>query len=42
MRGIFLDETPSQYQGASAVFLDTLRRAVKAQTGLGGDPLVSF
>jgi hypothetical protein len=41
MEGIFLDETPSQYQPASAQFLDTLARSITSQTGFGKDPLVS-
>jgi len=41
MQGIFLDETPSQYQPASAQFLDTLAGAITSQTGFGKDPLVS-
>ena len=41
MHGIFLDETPSQYQPASVQFLDTLAASIKSQTGLGKDPLVS-
>jgi hypothetical protein len=41
MHGIFLDETPSQYQPASVQFLDTLAASIKSQTGFGKDPLVS-
>jgi len=41
MQGIFLDETPSQYQAASAIFLDTLADSINSDTGFGKDPFVS-
>ncbi|TVY49352.1 Spherulin [Lachnellula occidentalis] len=40
LQGIFLDETPSQYQATSAKFLDTLADSITSQTGLGTDPLI--
>ena len=42
MQGIFLDETPSQYEPVSALFLDTLAGSITSHTGFGKDPLVSF
>jgi len=41
MQGIFLDETPAQYNNASAQFLDTVAVAIRTATGFGSDPLVS-
>jgi hypothetical protein len=41
VHGIFLDETPSQYDSASAEFFETIESAVKSAEGLGSDPLVS-
>ncbi|TVY15145.1 Spherulin-4 [Lachnellula arida] len=40
VQGIFLDETPSQYQPASTLFLDTLAESITSQTGFGTDPLI--
>ena len=40
MRGIFLDETPSQYDEASAGFFETIAASIRSATGLGEDPLV--
>jgi hypothetical protein len=42
MRGIFLDETPSQYDAASAEFFETIAASIRSKTGLGEDPLVSL
>lgn len=42
MHGIFLDETPSQYDNASAEFLQTIESAVVSAAGLGDNPLVSI
>jgi hypothetical protein len=41
MNGIFLDETPSQYDDASAEFFETIESAVRSSEGLGINPLVS-
>jgi hypothetical protein len=41
MRGIFLDETTSQYEPASAQFYETIASAVRSEAGLGSNPLVS-
>jgi hypothetical protein len=41
MQGIFLDETPAQYDGANAQFFETIASAVRSETGLGTNPLVS-
>ncbi|TVY83392.1 Spherulin-4, partial [Lachnellula suecica] len=40
VHGIFLDETPSQYQLASARYLDTLASAINSDTGFGKNPLI--
>lgn len=40
MHGIFLDETPSQYDTASAEYYEAIASAVKSDDGLGKDPLV--
>ncbi|KAF4628416.1 hypothetical protein G7Y89_g9730 [Cudoniella acicularis] len=40
MNGIFLDETPNEYNAASALFLEKLAVAIRSQTGLGKDPLI--
>jgi len=40
MHGIFLDETPSQYDTASAEYYETIASAVRSDDGLGTDPLV--
>jgi hypothetical protein len=42
MRGIFLDETPSQYDAASEEFFETIAASIRSKTGLGEDPLVSL
>ncbi len=42
MHGIFLDETPSSWNNASAKFLQTIASAIQAASGFGIDPLVSF
>lgn len=42
MRGIFLDETPSGYDAASAEFFETIAASIRSGTGLGEDPLVSL
>lgn len=42
MKGIFLDEAPSNYDTASAQFFDTIAAAVKSEAGLGSNPLVSW
>ena len=42
MQGIFLDETPSQYDTASAEFFETIAASIRSATGLGKDPLVSL
>jgi hypothetical protein len=41
MQGIFLDETPAQYDSANAQFFETIASAVRSETGLGSNPLVS-
>jgi hypothetical protein len=41
MRGIFLDETPSQYDDASARVLETTAASIRSSTGFGTNPLVS-
>lgn len=41
MHGIFLDETSSQYEPASAQFFETIASAVRSEAGLGLNPLVS-
>jgi hypothetical protein len=40
MQGIFLDETPTQYDTASAQFFETIALAVRSEAGLGSNPLV--
>jgi len=40
MHGIFLDETPSQYDTASAEYYETIASAVRSEDGLGKNPLV--
>jgi hypothetical protein len=40
MRGIFLDETPSQYEAASAEFFEAIAASIRSSPGLGSDPLV--
>jgi hypothetical protein len=43
MRGIFLDETPSLYEDASARFLETIAASIRsAASGFGTEPVVSF
>jgi hypothetical protein len=42
MHGIFLDETPTKYDTASAQFFEAINAAVKVDTGLGNNPLVSY
>jgi hypothetical protein len=42
MHGIFLDETPSQYDAASAEFFETIESAVRSAVGLGNNPLVRY
>jgi Spherulation-specific family 4 len=41
MHGIFFDETSSQYEPANAQFFETIASAVRSETGLGSNPLVS-
>lgn len=40
MHGIFLDETSSQYEPASAHFFETIASAVRSEAGLGLNPLI--
>ncbi|KAH8802482.1 Spherulation-specific family 4-domain-containing protein [Xylogone sp. PMI_703] len=40
MHGIFLDETPAQYDDASAQFLQTIESAIVSAPGLGSHPLI--
>lgn len=40
MNGIFLDETPSQYDEASAEYYETIESAVRSSDGLGINPLI--
>lgn len=42
MEGIFLDETPSQFDGASARYLETVGTGIRSSTGFGSNPLVSY
>jgi hypothetical protein len=42
MRGIFLDETPSGYDAASAEFYETIAAGIRSDAGLGENPLVSL
>jgi hypothetical protein len=42
MHGIFLDETPTEYNSASARYYETIASAVRSETGLGEDPLVRY
>jgi hypothetical protein len=42
MHGIFLDETTSQYEPASAQFYETIASGVRSEAGLGSNPLVSL
>lgn len=41
VQGIFLDETPAQYNDASADSLETIAAHVKSAAGFGRNPLVS-
>ena len=41
MHGIFLDETSSQYEPASAQFYETIASAVRSEAGFGSNSLVS-
>ena len=41
IRGIFFDETPSQWDSQTADFLHDIDLAVRTSSGLGLDPLVS-
>ncbi|KAM0137666.1 hypothetical protein ACHAP3_003895 [Botrytis cinerea] len=40
VRGIFFDETPSQWSASNASFLANINAAVKGNSGLGAEPLV--
>jgi len=40
VRGIFLDETPSQYDAASAEFFETIAASIRSAPGLGDHPLI--
>lgn len=42
LRGIFFDETPSQYEPRKASFLDTLHAAVRSEVGFGSQCMVGF
>jgi len=42
MRGIFFDETPSQYEPRIAQFLGTAHAAVRSAAGFGSQCLVSY
>lgn len=41
VRGIFVDETPQQYDASSAAYLENLTDFVKGLHGFGADPVVS-
>lgn len=41
VRGIFFDETPSQWSSTNASFLRSINSLVKGSDGMGTDPLVS-
>lgn len=40
MEGIFLDETPSQFDGASAQYLETTAAGIRSSTGFGSNPMI--
>jgi hypothetical protein len=40
MHGIFLDETPTEYNDASAQYYEAIASAIRSGSGLGAKPLV--
>jgi hypothetical protein len=42
VQGIFLDETPAQYDDASAEYIGTVAAHIRSASGLGRNPLVSW
>lgn len=41
MQGVFLDETPAQYDAASAESLEAITACIRSASGFGSSPLVS-